>query len=74
MKLVKQSGGHSIAVYSNGGESKAGELLQAERVDFIALADYRSGSELETIISEMIRDMALKDSLARRSKEQLKNL
>ncbi len=71
MKLVKEYGGHSIAVYPNGGKDKAGELLTADRVDFIATADYSAGSELDTIIIDMIQSMAINASLIRRSKEQL---
>ena len=74
MKLVKQSGGHSVAVYPEGGRARAGELLQAGRVDFIAPADYSGGGELDTIIGDFIREMAIKDSLARRSKGQLSSL
>jgi 2-hydroxy-3-keto-5-methylthiopentenyl-1-phosphate phosphatase len=70
MKLVKLNGGHSIAVYPDGGKDKAGELLQADRVDFIAPADYSNGGELDTIIKDMIHKMAMVDSLTRRSKAQ----
>ena len=54
MKLVKLSEGHSIAVYSNGGKDKAGELLQADRVDFIAPADYSENSELDLLVRDII--------------------
>lgn len=46
MKLVKNQGGHSIAVYKRGGKSKdkAKRLLADGRVNFIAPADYRKNS------------------------------
>lgn len=51
MKVVKTNGGQSIAVYDpEKGKSAAAELLSADRVNFIAPADYREGGELETVV------------------------
>lgn len=51
MKLVKTNGGQSIAVYDiQKGKAAAAELLSADRVNFIAPADYREGGELETVV------------------------
>ncbi|MEE1328977.1 MAG: HAD family hydrolase [Oscillospiraceae bacterium] len=41
MKLVKQSGGHSIAIYHKGQSHKTLPLLKHERVDWMFEADYR---------------------------------
>ncbi|MBF0595389.1 MAG: haloacid dehalogenase-like hydrolase, partial [Candidatus Omnitrophica bacterium] len=49
MTLTKKSGGHSIAVYRprhQKGLATCKRLLTANRVDFIAHADYRKTSEL----------------------------
>ena len=49
MALIKKEGGHSIAVYQkklNDQVKICQELSNANRVDFIAEADYRKGSEL----------------------------
>ncbi len=59
MKLVKINGGHSIAVYQDGGKDKVNELLQAERVDFLTPADYSEGSQLDGMVQEMIAKMAI---------------
>jgi 2-hydroxy-3-keto-5-methylthiopentenyl-1-phosphate phosphatase len=58
MKLVKINGGHSIAVYQDGRKDKVNELLKAERVDFLTPADYSEGSELDTMVKDMITQMA----------------
>ena len=74
MKLVKVNGGYSIAVYKPGEESKAAPLIRDGRVDFISVADYSEGGELDRIVKEVIRTMALKDRLRRESKKQLTNV
>lgn len=71
MKLVKVNGGYSIAVHKPGEESKAAPLIRDGRVDFISVADYSEGGELDRIVKEVIRTMALKDRLRRESKKQL---
>ncbi|HDT15189.1 MAG TPA: haloacid dehalogenase-like hydrolase [Firmicutes bacterium] len=51
MTLVRGNGGHSIAVHSSKeGRDTCRLLLDAGRVDFIAKADYSSGSELDKLI------------------------
>lgn len=72
MKLVKVNGGNSIAVYTKGKRNKGDSLLKDKRVDFIALADYSEGGELDTIVRDILCKMAMVDSLKRRSQSQLK--
>lgn len=56
MKLVKSNGGQSIAVYDpERGTDAARALLGADRVNFIAPADYDAGSDIETIVKAVIR-------------------
>ena len=47
MTLVKEKGGHSIAVYPKGKKSKVVELFDDGRVNMICHADYRSGKPIE---------------------------
>lgn len=62
MRLVKDKGGHSIAVYppdarTNHNKRKrktAKQLLADERVSFIAKADYSEGGHLEMIAKAVI--------------------
>ncbi|MEG1548260.1 MAG: HAD family hydrolase [Clostridia bacterium] len=49
MKLVKQNGGHSIAVYQDDIEV-AQSLLRHGRVDYIIPADYGKGSKMENTV------------------------
>lgn len=56
MKLVKTNGGQSIAVYDQGkGHEAASNLLKADRVNFVAAADYGPGSDIETIVKAIIK-------------------
>lgn len=53
MKLVKNQGGQSIAVYNaktRGNKAAALRLLHDGRVNFVAPADYRDGSEIHTYV------------------------
>ena len=74
MKLVKANGGYSIAVYTKGKRSKVESLIEHERVDFISLADYSEGSELDITVRDILCKMAMVDSLKSRTKSQLKSI
>lgn len=57
MRLVKSSGGYSIAVYDPAVEGKrndAGRLIDENRVNFVSPADYSEGSELDRIVKTVI--------------------
>ena len=53
MRLVKSSGGYSIAVYTHTEKEKAHELIVHDRVNFVAPADYSEGGELDDLIRKM---------------------
>ena len=72
MKLVKANGGYSIAVCTKGKRSKVESLLKDNRVDFITLADYSEGGDLDNTIRDIICKMAMVDSLNSRTKSQMK--
>jgi 2-hydroxy-3-keto-5-methylthiopentenyl-1-phosphate phosphatase len=65
MALTKKNGGHTVAVYDRAGEKGRAtclKLLQAERVDFVAEADFRRASKLsrrvELLLDAIIADIA----------------
>lgn len=70
MKLVKANGGCSIAVYPPDRRERVFPLLRDGRVDFLEIADYSAGSNLESTVSRVVRKMALTDELKRRSARQ----
>jgi len=65
-KLIKEKGGHSIAVYrpnTKGAKEKSIQLIHDERVNFIAPADYKTNSLLDRIVKALI-DKVAHDSYA----------
>jgi tyrosyl-tRNA synthetase len=74
MKLVKQYGGQSIAIYQKKFKSKVEVLLRDERVNFICEADYTEGSELDEIIKLIIKKMSVVDELSAISVKQRKEM
>ena len=57
MKLVKNFGGHSIAVYNPKDEAKRGEmntLIRDNRVNHVCPANYSEGSEMDIVVKAII--------------------
>lgn len=68
MKLVKEYGGHSIAVYNTENKKhKKGalQLIKENRVNFTAGADYSAGSEMELIVKAILNKIAAQAELER---------
>lgn len=56
MKLVKANGGQSIAVYNHEkGKDEAENLKKANRVNFVTVADYSYGSDIEEIVKSIMK-------------------
>lgn len=57
MKMIKEHGGHSIAVYANGNSAKkatALQLVKDNRVNFVCRADYRAGKEINMVVKRIL--------------------
>jgi len=72
MRLVKDQGGHSLAVYrkgKHGAKSVAEKLIEEGRVNFTAVADYAEGSDIDqqvkAVLDRISADVRL-DQLGRR--------
>lgn len=62
MKLVKNYGGHSIAVYNPEDRRKRSEmttLIRDNRVNYVCEADYSDGSEMDTVVKAIIDKIAV---------------
>lgn len=56
-RLVKEQGGHAIAVYkpkTKGAKGKAEKLIQDGRVNFMAAANYEDNNEVDRIVKGII--------------------
>ena len=57
MRLVKNFGGHSVAVYNPKDKAKRAEmnaLIRDNRVNSVCPADYTEGSEIDTVVKAVI--------------------
>ena len=63
MKLTKDGGGVSIAVYTDKSEKVAKELYEDERINYMAKADYSEGSKIDLIVKRTIDAMAISAEL-----------
>lgn len=70
MAVTRQNGGNAIAVYNETSDKERNvcrNLLKAERVNFIAAADYQAGSILEkrtqTLLRSIITDIEYQQEL-----------
>ena len=70
MKLTKDGGGVSIAVYTDNKIETAKNLLNDDRINYMTLADYREGSEIDKIVKKTIESMALNTRLKNISNSQ----
>ena len=74
MKLVKTSGGHSIALYKKGEAEKVEPLLRHERVDWIFEADYREGKPLDKTVHTLLQKLAYDNELFQMTAIQKKKI
>ncbi len=61
MRLVKNFGGHSIAVYNpdqKGARKDLNALIRDNRVNHVCPADYSEGSEIDTLVKTILDKMA----------------
>ena len=75
MKLVRQMGGSSIAVYEPGNQKKekiAERLFNQNRVDYFSPADYSSGADLDQLVKAIICKIKADDRLRRHRQRLLK--
>ena len=62
MRLVKNFGGHSIAVFNpeqESGRESLGSLIHDNRVNHVCPADYSAGSDIDTVVKTIIDKIAV---------------
>lgn len=60
MRMVKQNGGYSVAVYTPNDEEKkrnAEHLILDERVNFVCEADYRKDKDIFSVVATILEKM-----------------
>ena len=71
MKLVKVNGGQSIAVYQE--KENVRSLLEQDRVNHIAPADYSDQSELDILVKSILQKMKIENELVAIRKMQIQS-
>ena len=71
MKMLKEKGGKSIALYPAGNSANVTPLVEDERINYVCVADYSPDSPLEQIVKLMIEHMAVVDKLKDQEETQL---
>ena len=62
MRLISARGGHSIGVY-NGEKAKVLRMMRDGRIRYFAPADYRDGSELDSLVKAIVDRTAANEKL-----------
>ena len=70
MKLTKDGGGVSIAVYNQKSIKTARSLYEDNRINYFVPADYSENSQIDTIVKKTIMSMALNTELKNMSYEE----
>ena len=68
MKLVSTNGGHSIGVYDTRTQdkTKVWKMMREKRIRYFAPADYNNGSDLDSLVKDIIRRTAMNERLEER--------
>lgn len=64
MKLTKDGGGVSIAVYTDKSKKIAKDLYDDDRINYLAKADYTDGSKIDMYVKKSIEVMATRSILS----------
>ena len=72
MKMTKQKGGYSIVVHAPGKTDMADDMLLQGRVDFSLEADYSAGSEMEEVVTLLMRRILATHDLSQRHALQVR--
>lgn len=71
MKMTRQKGGYSIAVHAPGCTELADDMLLQGRADFSVEADYTENSEIEQVVTLLMRRIRASHELTLRHAEQV---
>lgn len=70
MKLTKDGGGVSIAVYNEEYIDVATDLLRDDRINYMVPADYREYSQIDKIVQKIITAMSINTEISNISTKQ----
>ena len=71
MRMTRENGGYAIAVYQNNDKHIVYNLLDDNRIDFYAEANYEENSEIDNLMKNILDEIAMKSKLNNLHKSQL---
>ncbi len=74
MKIIKDFGGKSIAIYQKGKEDKVLPLVNDGRVNFALPADYSEDSKIENVVKMIIGNMVTLNNIKEKEKIELDSI
>jgi len=74
MRMTRETGGYAIAVYQNNNKKIAYDLIEDNRIDFYAKADYRENSEIDNLIKNVLINISIKSRLDDLHKSQISEI
>lgn len=74
MKLVTTNGGYSIGVHGKDSKNKVFKMIEENRIKYFTEADYTEGSDLETLVKNIIDRTAANEILERKNSECIKEM
>lgn len=74
MRMTRENGGYAIAVYQNNDKHIANSLLNDNRIDFYAEANYEENSEIDNLMKNILDEIAMKSKLNNLHKLQLSEI
>jgi len=74
MMLIKQNGGHSIAIYQKGDHKNIQQLVKDKRINFACKANYTEGSLLDKTVKLIISNASTRAQLFEQQKELYKKI
>lgn len=72
MKIVKEKGGHSIAIYQDKDSTVPMTLVNDDRINFLCRADYSQGSDVEKAVKLIIKKLSIDSEIDEAISEQSK--
>ena len=73
MKLIREKGGHSIAIYPPKDKNKVSQLVKDKRINSVCAADYSKESALDKTVKLMIEKIVVMRHLKEKEAEQYKS-
>lgn len=74
MRLVKDKGGKSIALYPRGKKDQVTSLMVDGRVNYICSADYSENQELDKVIKLLLDSFVITNKLMEKEQKQMNSI